>query len=65
MRLDDHLDNRIKVETGYTSVADMIAFAIICANGEIDRLIKSCTYLTWFEELYIFETKLYGKVTKR
>ena len=44
----------------------MIAYATISANGGIDRLSETCTsLLTWYEELYLFEAKLYGKVIKR
>ena len=44
----------------------MQIYAIISANGGIDRLSETCTsLLTWYEELYLFEAKLYGKVIKR
>jgi DDE superfamily endonuclease len=52
-------DKEVKEQTGFSSLALMISFAIIIFNGNIEEMTTTTSELTWFEEILIYFNRLW------
>jgi hypothetical protein len=65
VRLDRLTDNRVKIHTGFPSLLNLLSFIAVICDGDVDKMTKTCTTLTWFEEWYLYFEVVYGKSIRR
>ena len=55
----------IKIMTGFIDESLMLAFYVIMHNGDFDKLTKSMSKLTWFEEMCMCYEIMWGRSVSR
>ncbi|CAJ1957379.1 unnamed protein product [Cylindrotheca closterium] len=55
---NDLTSMEVKCRTGFRDFPSLLSYAIVVCGGDLDRLFKTCSKLTWLEEwLFYFEFK--------
>ena len=51
----------VKARTGFVDASCLIGFAVIVCDGDLLLLSKKISYLSWYEEWFIYFEYLYGR----
>jgi hypothetical protein len=58
-------DKFIQQHTGFKSLSCMMCFVLVVCKGDIEKMIKTTTQLTYFEEWLLYFTVVWGRTCTR
>jgi hypothetical protein len=54
---------QVRARTGFKDVGCLLAFVLVLCDGDIDRMTKRVSNMTWYEEWFLGFEMLFGKTT--
>ena len=62
LHLNGDGDKEVKRRTGFETELDLLSMIVVLCNGDFERMKKTSSVLTWYEEFFFFFEMLYGKI---